>query len=174
MSPTPLGVLAVTALAAGAICMGMMVVLERRYGNRAWRWAIAIPVFLFAYQNWDIFAMAALFVGLLAFERGRDLAAGAALGMGAAVKLFPAFAVPPLVALRCSNGDRRARSGWCRGGRVRRGQPAGAGEPVGLVVAVLVPVEAERDLGQRVVLPVPPSACPCTVRAGRSSPTWSR
>lgn len=107
VSPTPLGVLLVTALAAGAICVTMTVVLERRYGARAWRWALATPVLLYAYQNWDLFAVGALFVGVLMFERERDVAAGAALGIGAAVKLFPAIVVPPLAALRFAHGDRR-------------------------------------------------------------------
>ncbi len=107
VSPTPLGVLLVTALASGAICVTMTVVLERRFGARAWRWALATPVLLYAFQNWDVFAIAAVFVGLLAFERERDVAAGVAFGIGAAVKLFPAIVVAPLAALRFSSGDRR-------------------------------------------------------------------
>ena len=103
---TPLGVLIVTALAAGALCVMITMLLERRFGSRAWRWALALPVLLYAFQNWDVFAIAAMVVGLLAFERGRDTAAGVALGLGAAVKLFPAVVVPPLVALRWSRGDR--------------------------------------------------------------------
>jgi uncharacterized membrane protein len=45
--------------------------------------------------------------GLFAFERGRDGAAGVAFGLGAAVKLFPAIVVPPLIAVRLATGDRR-------------------------------------------------------------------
>jgi uncharacterized membrane protein len=107
VSPTPLGVLLVTALAAGALCVTITVVLERRYGARAWRWALATPVLLYAFQNWDLFAIAAVLAGLLAFERERDVAAGAAFGLGAAVKLFPAIVVAPLAALRFAHGDRR-------------------------------------------------------------------
>ena len=72
VSPTPLGVLTVTAIGAGALCLMITVLLERRFGNRAWRWALALPVLLYAFQNWDVFAVAALVVGLLAFERGHD------------------------------------------------------------------------------------------------------
>ena len=107
VSPTPLGVLLVTALAATAVCIAITVVLEARVGLRAWRWAVGVPVLLYAFQNWDIFAIAALLVGLFAFERGSDRAAGVAFGFGAAIKLFPAVLVPPLVAIRLARGDRR-------------------------------------------------------------------
>ncbi len=107
VAPSPLGVLTVTAIAAGALCLVITVVLERRCGARAWRWAIGTPLFLFAFQNWDVFAIAATLVALLAFEHRRHRLAGAVLAVGAAVKLFPAVLVPPLVALRWASGDRR-------------------------------------------------------------------
>jgi uncharacterized membrane protein len=62
---------------------------------------------LYAFQNWDVFAVAAMLAGLFAFERHRDGAAGIWLGVGAAIKLFPAVVVLPLAALRWSVGDRR-------------------------------------------------------------------
>jgi uncharacterized membrane protein len=105
--PTPLGVLTVTAVAAGVVCVVTTVALERRCGARAWRWALATPLVVFAFQNWDVFAVAATLAALLAYERRRDGLAGGLLGVGAAVKLFPAVVVPPLVALRWSRGDRR-------------------------------------------------------------------
>jgi hypothetical protein len=107
VDPTPLGVLTVTALAAGAVCVVTTVALERRCGARAWRWALAPALLLFAFQNWDVFAVAATLAALLAFERRRDALTGGLLGVGAAVKLFPAVVVPPLVALRWTQGDRR-------------------------------------------------------------------
>jgi uncharacterized membrane protein len=107
VSPTPLGVLLVTALASTVLCVAVTIVLERRVGRRAWRWALALPVLLYAFQNWDMFAVAALVAGLLAFERGHDRIAGAAFGLGAAIKLFPAVVVLPLVAVRLARGDRR-------------------------------------------------------------------
>src|SRR3954470_10329617 len=118
IDPTPLGVLTVTALAAGIACVATTVALERRCGARAWRWALATPLLLFAFQNWDIFAVAATLAALLAFERRRDALAGGLFGVGAAVKLFPAVVVPPLVALRWAQGDRR--------GAVRLAATAGA------------------------------------------------
>jgi len=107
VAPSPLGVFAVTGLVATGLCVAITVVLERRYGARAWRWAVGTPLLLFAFQNWDVFAIAAMLLGLFAFERNRDRLAGAALGLGAAVKLFPAILLPPLAAIRWSHGDRR-------------------------------------------------------------------
>jgi uncharacterized membrane protein len=96
-----------TALVSVGLCVVITVVLERRCGARAWRWAIGTPVLLFAFQNWDVFAIAAMLVGVLAFERHRDRAAGIALAIGAAIKLFPIFLLPPLIAQRWALGDRR-------------------------------------------------------------------
>jgi uncharacterized membrane protein len=107
VAPTGLGVLTITAIAAAALCVAITIVLERRCGGRAWRWALGTPVLLFAFQNWDVFAIAATLAALLAFEHHRDRLAGGLLAVGAAVKLFPLVLVPPLVALRWSRGDRR-------------------------------------------------------------------
>jgi uncharacterized membrane protein len=107
VAPGPLGALTAVAIAASAVTLGLTWLLARRFGARAWRWAIATPVLLYAFQNWDVFAIAALVAGLLAYERGRDVAAGTAFGIGAAVKLFPLVVVPPLAALRWVHGDRR-------------------------------------------------------------------
>ena len=52
-----------------------------------------------------------MLAGLLTFERHRDGTAGFWLGVGAAIKLFPAVVVVPLAALRWSQRDRR---GACR------------------------------------------------------------
>lgn len=106
VAPSPLGVLTVTALAAGALCLVVTVVLERRCGGRAWRWAVGTPLLLFAFQNWDVFAITAALLGLIAFEQRRHRLAGALFAVGAAVKLFPAVVVPPLVARRWVQGDR--------------------------------------------------------------------
>jgi uncharacterized membrane protein len=107
IAPGPFGALTVVAVLAGLVTLGITWLLARRFGARAWRWAIGTPVLLFAFQNWDMFAVGAMVVGLLAFERHRDRAAGAAFGIGAAVKLFPLVVVPPLCALRWLRGDRR-------------------------------------------------------------------
>lgn len=103
----PLGAFSVIAVFSSALALLVTWLLARRFGGRAWRWAIGTPLLLFAFQNWDVFAVAALVVGLLAFERGRDRTAGVALGIGGAVKLFPMVVAPPLAAIRWAHGDRR-------------------------------------------------------------------
>jgi hypothetical protein len=136
VSPTPFGVLVVTALASSALCVAITVALERRVGQRAWRWALGAPVMLYAFQNWDVFAVAAMLVGVLAWERRRDVVTGAALGLGAAIKLFPGVALPPLAARRWAQGDRR--------GAVLSLGAAGA-----VVVALNLPVSVANPAGWR-------------------------
>jgi hypothetical protein len=106
--PGAFGAFTVVAVVATLATLGVTWLLARRFGGHAWRWAIGTPLLLYAFQNWDVLAIAALVVGLLAFERGRDREAGIAFGIGAAVKLFPFVVVPPLAALRWHQGDRRA------------------------------------------------------------------
>jgi len=107
VSPGPLGALVATAIAASVVALVLTWHLGRRFGSRAWRWALAPPLLLYAFQNWDLFAIFALVLGLLAFERRHDGRAGVAVGVGTAVKLFPLVVVPPLAALRWVEGDRR-------------------------------------------------------------------
>jgi uncharacterized membrane protein len=119
VSSGPLGALAVTAAAAAALWVALTVALERRFGARAWRWAIGVPVFLYAFQNWDVFAVAAMLAALWAYERRSDRVSGSMIAVGAAVKLFPAVLLPPLVALRWARGDRRGAlrvAAWAVGG----------------------------------------------------------
>ncbi|MFN8025692.1 MAG: hypothetical protein U0W40_04840 [Acidimicrobiia bacterium] len=78
VAPSALGVFAVTALGAAALCVAITVALERHDGVRAWRWAIGVPVMLYAFQNWDVYAVALLLGGLFLFERRRDTTAGVA------------------------------------------------------------------------------------------------
>ena len=63
---------------------------------------------LFAFQNWDTFAIAALVGGLVAYERRRPATAGVLIGVGTAIKLFPGVVVPVLVAAALVRGDRRS------------------------------------------------------------------
>jgi uncharacterized membrane protein len=103
----PFGALAVIAVLASLATLAVAWLLERRFGSGAWRWALGTPVLLYAFQNWDVFAVGALVLGLLAFEQRRDRAAGVMFGLGAAVKLFPLVVVAPLAAFRWAHGDRR-------------------------------------------------------------------
>ncbi len=104
---TPLGVLTVTALAAGTLSVLVGLALRHAVGGRAWRWMIGPPILLYAFQNWDMFAMAAMVAGILLYRRGRFGSAGALLGIGTVVKLFPGVLIPVLVADRLGRGDRR-------------------------------------------------------------------
>jgi len=97
----------VTSLAGIALAMLTAWLLARRFGPRAWYFALAPPLALYASANWDLFALAPAVAGLLAFEAGRDASAGALVGLGAAVKLYPGLFVPPLVAARLRAGDTR-------------------------------------------------------------------
>ena len=106
--PSATGVLVVTALAATGAAVAVTVMLERRNGSRAWRWVLASPLLLFAFQNWDTFAIAALVGGLVAYEHRRPATAGFLLGVGTVIKLFPGVVVPVLVAAALVRGDRRA------------------------------------------------------------------
>jgi hypothetical protein len=105
LRPGPFGALTAVAALASVVTLGITWLLAHRFGGRAWRWAIGTPVLLYAFQNWDVFAIAALVIGLLAFERGHDRGAGVAFGIGAATKIFPLVVVPPLAALRWVRGD---------------------------------------------------------------------
>ena len=108
VSPTPLGVLVTTSIAAIALSLWITVELERSYGPRAWRWALGTPVLLFAFQNWDMFAIATVIGALALFAKRRSAGAGALIGVGTAVKLFPIVLLPILFAHRWATGDRRA------------------------------------------------------------------
>jgi len=73
-------------------------VLWLRYGSRAWRWALAPPLLVQGLTNWDLLAVAPATIGLLSWEAGNAMLAGALFGAGTAAKLFPALFVPILVA----------------------------------------------------------------------------
>jgi uncharacterized membrane protein len=134
LAPGSLGAFAVTAIASAALCVAITVVLERRCGARAWRWAIGMPVLLFAFQNWDVFAIAALLGALFAFQNRRDRLSGALIGLGAAIKLFPAVALPVLMALRLRRDDRRGAArlvGWAAGVFIALNLPFAIARPTG-------------------------------------------
>ncbi|WP_370326735.1 glycosyltransferase 87 family protein [Euzebya sp.] len=70
--------------------------------------AAAPPLVLVATTNWDALAVLGLTAGLVASRRGRPVLAGAALGLGALVKVFPLVAVAGLAGLRWDRGEGRA------------------------------------------------------------------
>lgn len=89
------------------LAVAMTALLWTRGRDRIWRWALGAPVALYVFHNWDLVAMVPAVIGLYAFERHRDRAAGVALAIGASAKVFPGLVLAPLVAVRWCSGDRR-------------------------------------------------------------------
>ncbi len=151
--------------------------LERRFGSRAWRWALGAPVLLYAFQNWDVFAIAALVVGLLAFELGHDRVAGAAFGLGAAVKLFPVVVVPRSSPSACARAIGEARLGSAAPAMaifLVTNLPVFAASPSGLVVAVRVPVAAGTRRGASAWFYALPRSCTCRCTERRGAQLANR
>lgn len=89
------GHLAATALLLAAALAVALVALGRLPGARPW-WLAATPALAYyAFLNWDLLPIALVALALLALERGRPAAAGAAAALGIATKLFPAVVLPP-------------------------------------------------------------------------------
>jgi uncharacterized membrane protein len=80
--------------------------LERRVGAAAIRWAMGVPLALYALHHWDLLAVAPAVAALLAAERGAAGTTGALLAVGTAAKLYPGAFVP-LLAVRWWRDGRR-------------------------------------------------------------------
>lgn len=106
---------------AAAWCLGAALGPLRK---RALYFAAAPPLAFYAFHNWDLLAVAPVAAAVLAWSRGRAGAAGAALGVGAAAKLYPAFGVPALAAALLWAEDWREH-------RWPAGDPKGPGYPAG-------------------------------------------
>jgi uncharacterized membrane protein len=78
-------------------------------GYRALYFAAAPTLLIYGFLNWDLIAVAAAVIGVLLYLQRNDLGSGAALGIGAAAKLFPAFLAAPLALGRLER--RRIRDG---------------------------------------------------------------
>jgi hypothetical protein len=100
------GHLAVTALLLAASLAVALAALGRLPGARPW-WLAATPALAYyAFLNWDLVPIALIAVSLLALERGRPGAAGAAAAAGVAAKLFPVALLPPALGA-LAGGPRR-------------------------------------------------------------------
>ena len=73
------------------------VLLQRMTGARAWLWAAAPALVLYALHNWDLLAVAAATAGLYLWHRDRAVLAAVVLGTGGMLKLYPALFLLPLV-----------------------------------------------------------------------------
>jgi uncharacterized membrane protein len=83
------------ALAAGVVVVATALVSGRRQWDAAM--VAAAPILaLTGTINWDLYAVAFLALGLLAWSRDRPVAAGILIGLGAATKFYPLFALGPL------------------------------------------------------------------------------
>ena len=96
-----------TALMSTGLAFVMTRLLSTREPARVIRWAIGLPVVLYAFHNWDLFAMVPAVLGILAYERREHVKAGAWLGLGLSTKVFPGLILGPLVVRRWFDGDRR-------------------------------------------------------------------
>ncbi|MEZ0234782.1 MAG: glycosyltransferase family 87 protein [Actinomycetota bacterium] len=90
----------VNALLLTGFAVAIAVMLYVANGSRALYFALAPTLLVYGTMNWDPVAVALATAGLLAFFRRRDRAAGVALGLGAATKLYPALLAVPLIAQR--------------------------------------------------------------------------
>ena len=90
----------VNALLLTGFAVAIAVMLYVANGSRALYFALAPTLLVYGTMNWDLVAVALATAGLLAFFRRRDRAAGVALGLGAATKLYPALLAVPLIAQR--------------------------------------------------------------------------
>lgn len=92
----------INAFFAIALWAVTVIALAKASGRRMWDAAIvaASPAIILASTiNWDLWAVAFLAVGLLAFGREHPVLAGVLLGLGTAVKIFPILALGPILVL---------------------------------------------------------------------------
>ncbi|MEO8424946.1 MAG: glycosyltransferase 87 family protein, partial [Actinomycetota bacterium] len=100
------------------VCAAAVATFLYMLGGRALWFALAPTLLIYAFMNWDLFAVALATGALLAFARRRDGLAGVLLGVGAAAKLYPAMLLIPLIAqrLREREPDSAIRIGWATAG----------------------------------------------------------
>ena len=82
-------------------------------GRRPWdaaMFAVAPTLALAATINWDLYAVALLSLGMLAWAREKPAAAGVLIGLAAATKFYPLFLLGPLLVLCLRAG--RMREYW--------------------------------------------------------------
>ncbi|GAA1140878.1 glycosyltransferase family 87 protein [Nesterenkonia lutea] len=88
--------------AAALVWLVLVLTVMKAAGARPWDAAIvaASPAIIFGIGiNWDIWAVAALALAVLAFQRGAHLSAGLMIGVGVSFKLFPLFMLGAVLVL---------------------------------------------------------------------------
>ncbi|PZF83716.1 glycosyltransferase family 87 protein [Jiangella anatolica] len=95
-----------------AICaIGVVVATARTVPRRPWDGVLvaASPLLLLsAYVNWDLLAVLATSLAIWAWSRERPVLAGVLIGLGAALKLYPALLLGVLVLVALRSPERRA------------------------------------------------------------------
>lgn len=106
--------LKISALLLAPFALLIAWLLTRMAALRAFFWAAAPSVVLYAFHNWDLLVVAAAVVGLYMWWTGRYSAAAIAFGVGGALKLYPLLLLAPLFLDRWAAGDRLKawRTGW--------------------------------------------------------------
>lgn len=85
-------------LGAAAVATTLLIAARPPTPRRPLLWALGPPLFLYAFHNWDLLAVALATGGLVAYRRGRVRTAGVLLGLGGAAKLYPLLLAPVLAA----------------------------------------------------------------------------
>jgi uncharacterized membrane protein len=98
--------LVASAVALVPFALLVAVLLARLAGPRALMWAAAPALSLYAFHNWDLLAVAASVGAFYAARRDRPVWAGALLGLGGALKLFPMLFLVPLALDRARRSRR--------------------------------------------------------------------
>jgi hypothetical protein len=94
----------ITACVFLPVCVVVTLLLARIAGCRAWLWSATPPLALYALYNWDVLPVLMTTLGLALVLAGprrcspslRIALAGAAFGIGGALKLYPVMFVLPL------------------------------------------------------------------------------
>jgi len=88
--------------AAALVWLVLVLVVMKAAGARPWDAAIVAtsPAIIFGIGiNWDIWAVAAMALAVLAFNRGAHVSAGVMIGVGVSFKLFPLFMLGAVLVL---------------------------------------------------------------------------
>jgi uncharacterized membrane protein len=102
------GFFLLTAALLSAAALLTAALLHRLVGRRALYFALAPTLVAYAFLNWDLVAVVLSVAAMTAYFSRRDAAAGAFVGLGAAVRIYPALFVVPLALGRLHEKDKRA------------------------------------------------------------------
>ncbi|MBW3594131.1 MAG: DUF2029 domain-containing protein [Actinobacteria bacterium] len=107
LADDPNGYLQATAVVLAAVALFVAWLLYRMSGARAFYWAAAPTLALYAFHNWDVLVVAAAVGALYMWWTGRYTGAAILIGIGGALKLYPLLFMVPLFLDAWARGDRR-------------------------------------------------------------------